>query len=585
MQEMDESVADLFKILDNENQKKIRPVLLLKALNDIGILNTDPRVSRIVKNIAGFHDKQTIDLPAFKELLGESDSFLSQALFGELVIPDFQSFCHEIEEIYDATLSDRSGEVTDYLPELASVNPEQYAVAICTADGQQFSLGDADTLFCLQSANQPILYCAALEERGEEKVHQHVGREPSGYEFNKLILNRNNLPHNPLINSGAMVCASLILPHLSPSEKISHLLNIWQRVTGGFVPSFDLRAYLSERDSSDRNFALAYFMKEKSVFEKNVQLNDILNLYFQSCSIQLNVKALAVAAATLANSGICPLTNDKIFSTKTVQNTLSMMYSCGMNDFSGEFAFTVGLPAKSGISGALMVVVPNLLGIAIWSPRVNVYGNAVRGVQFCKKIVERFNFHNYDSLNKAIDKLDPRNKNAQLLKTLAIFEHVSQEMQPLTATQDLEIILNRIVQIIHKIILVECVSAFVNDPERNELYTFIEQEKENQEVRFSNDKGVVGHAFQIGKALIVNDPYNNPYFNPEIDCEMGFVTRNILCVPLIVSNEVIGVIELVNRKQGDFNYQDQKIVDIFISHASLVIRDARSRYNLQKNPL
>jgi glutaminase len=134
-----------------------------------------------------------------------------------------------------------------------------------------------------------------------------------------------------------------------------------------------------------------------------------LKLYFQCCSIEVNTEALAVTAATFANAGICPVTGKQSFRPDTVKNVLSLMYSCGMYNFSGEFAFTIGLPAKSGVGGGLLIVIPNLMGIAIWSPRLDKYGNTVRGIDFCKELVNRFNFHNYDSLIKGVSsKKDPR---------------------------------------------------------------------------------------------------------------------------------------------------------------------------------
>ena len=184
---------------------------------------------------------------------------------------------------------------------------------------------------------------------------------------------------------------------------------MWKRAAGGNQPSFNNAVYLSERATADRNFALGYFMRENNSFPANTKLIETLEFYFQCCSIELTAESMATVSATLANSGICPLTQDKLFAPDTVKNCLSLMSSCGMYDFSGEFAFTIGLPAKSGVGGGLLIVIPNLMGICVWSPPLDKMGNSVRGIDFCERLVENFNFHNFDSLIAGHSKkMDPR---------------------------------------------------------------------------------------------------------------------------------------------------------------------------------
>ena len=182
----------------------------------------------------------------------------------------------------------------------------------------------------------------------------------------------------------------------------------WQALCSGEKPRFSTPVYLSERQTADRNFALAYFMRENNAFPEDVDLHDVLDFYFQCCAIELNVEMMSVVAATLANGGICPISGHRVFRTETVQHCLAMMSSCGMYDFSGEFAFTIGLPAKSGVCGGIMIVIPNVLGFCTWSPRLDAHGNSVRGVAFCRRLVETFDFHNYDILTGASAKTDPR---------------------------------------------------------------------------------------------------------------------------------------------------------------------------------
>ena len=327
----------------------------------------------------------------------------------ERVIPDFDGFSAEIRDIYESTRAQEEGAVATYIPQLARVPAHHYGVALCAVDGQRFAIGDTDVDFTAQSCSKPINYCIALEEHGEDAVHEIVGREPSGRGFNELTLNKENRPHNPMINAGAIATCSLIRRETTVADRFDFVMDTWRRLAGGAKAGFSNAVYLSEKEKGDRNYALGYFMKEKRVFPEGTDLLQTLEFYFQCCSIETTCEKLAVIAATLANGGVCPLTGERVLRFGTVRDCLSLMYSCGMYDFSGEFAFTVGLPAKSGVSGALMVVVPNVLGFCTWSPRLDELGNSVRGLAFCKELVRRFNFHTYDDLVNSLDtKRDPR---------------------------------------------------------------------------------------------------------------------------------------------------------------------------------
>lgn len=325
------------------------------------------------------------------------------------VIHDFEGFGRELGEIFERVRDKKDGAVATYIPQLARVEPEAYGAAVCTIDGMRWSTGDASVDFTAQSTMKPINYCIAVEELGVAKVHDVVGREPSGRGFNELTLNHDSRPHNPMINAGAIATCSLIKQGTPVAERFDHVTEQWRRLAGGAKPGFSNAVYLSEREKGDRNYALGYFMKEKRVFPEGTDLIQTLEFYFQCCSIETTCERSAAIAATLANGGICPLTNERVLAFDTVRACLSLMYSCGMYDFSGEFAFTIGLPAKSGVSGALMVVVPNVLGLCLWSPRLDALGNSVRGLAFLNELVARYNFHNYDDLvNSLATKRDPR---------------------------------------------------------------------------------------------------------------------------------------------------------------------------------
>lgn len=398
----------LFRALETEAKGYITRQDLIRAIKRSGLLLDDIRLRHCLKELKSYGDNDQISYAEFCHIIRPDILFVERALQANLIIPEFPEFCKDIEKIYQETLEIRDGDVARYIPQLARVEPDQYGVALCTIDGQRTSFGDAQVDFCIQSCCKPINYCLALEEHGEEGVHHYIGREPSGHSFNEIKLNEEGKPHNPMINAGAIMSCSLIKKQLDLADRFDYVIDSWKAVCGEQKVSFSNTVYLSERATADRNFALGYFMREKKSFPPNTDLLSTLEFYFQCCSIEANVEQLAVAAATLANGGICPTTGKRIFNSKTVQHCLSLMYSCGMYDFSGEFAFTIGLPAKSGVSGVIMIVVPNVMGFCTWSPRVDRHGNSLRGLAFCKKLVETFNFHNYDNLSGLSKKRDPR---------------------------------------------------------------------------------------------------------------------------------------------------------------------------------
>lgn len=302
----------------------------------------------------------------------------------------------KLAQIYEQTAEIKTGQVASYIPQLARIDPNQYGVAVCFLNGQEAAWGQSEIDFCLQSVCKPINYALALEELGEEKVHQHVGFEPSGSAFNALTLNQQGLPHNPLINSGGIMCASLIQSQAALSDRFAAINQSWQALCGGISPGFDNAVYQSERAHADRNYALAHFMREQGAFAANTSLEDTLELYFQACSITVKASQLARVGATLASGGQCVFSKEQLISPRNLRHVLTVMAMCGMYDYSGEFAFRIGVPAKSGVSGALLIVVPGLMGLAIWSPPLDHYGNSVRGVSFCQELVKNLPLHVYE---------------------------------------------------------------------------------------------------------------------------------------------------------------------------------------------
>jgi len=413
---------NVYNVVKNDDDR-VHKADFIDNLEKRGILRDDPRITEFINSIKKFHG--TVDKETFINCISKNISIIEKAFSDKSIIPNFEEFTEDINNIYNNCLDEKGGNVADYIPQLAKQNPEHFGVSICTIDGQRYHVGDTNVNFCIQSCSKPVTYSLALEEHGKEKVHKHVGREPSGSSFNALKLNDNGLPHNPLINSGAIMSCSLIKPEEEAADRFDYVLNMWKKLAGGKNLGYSNSVYLSERMSADRNFALAYFMNENKAFPKKTNIVEILEFYFQCCSLTLNTDMMSIVAATLANGGVCPLTGERVLKAETVKNVLSMMYSCGMYDYSGEFAFKIGLPAKSGVAGGIFVVIPNIMGVCSFSPRLDGFGNSQRGVRFFTELTNKFNFHLFDNIENN-DKKDPRNiKNKNEITTEQVIKFSS----------------------------------------------------------------------------------------------------------------------------------------------------------------
>ena len=320
-------------------------------------------------------------------------SLIERMLDGALSIAGFGAFSGRIANMFAYARENDTGRVPDYIPELASRDPDAFGLALCSLDGQRMSLGDAHVPLCLQSVVKPLNYALALALNGENRVHRHVGREPSGRRFNELALDPDNRPHNPMINSGAIMCASMIRPTRPVEERLDLVRRFVASAAGGADCGFDEAVYSSEKQSAARNQSLVKLMDEHDAFPEGTDTDAALDLYFRTCALTLDCQGLATAAAMLANGGVCPLTGHRVIDPRIVRNTLSLMLTCGMYDYSGEYAFTVGLPAKSGVSGGLMIVIPGIAGFGLYAPRLDRQGNTVRGIEFSRRLVEHYPFH------------------------------------------------------------------------------------------------------------------------------------------------------------------------------------------------
>ncbi|XP_053393622.1 glutaminase kidney isoform, mitochondrial-like [Mercenaria mercenaria] len=415
---MEDFEEKLFNFLCDQNEL-VSMDKFKNLLEETGLRDNDFRLNETMQKFRNvlerqLHDEHELrgmmDKETFLDCVSDNIVVISKALTSQFVIPEFRTFTDIIDKIFEKCVYNEKGKPAQYIPQLARGNPKHWGVSICTVDGQRYDLGETNIPFCLQSVVKPLTYALTLNDLSPDVVHRFVGQEPSGRSFNELTLDYQNKPHNPMINAGAIVTSSLLKKGLVIADRFDYAMDELKRLSGQEHVTFNNSVYLSERATADRNFALGYYMRENKCFPSEADLVETLEFYFQLCSIEVTAQSGAVIAATLANGGICPTTGDKVLNSEAVRNTLSLMHSCGMYDYSGQFAFKVGLPAKSGVAGGVLLVIPNLMGIFTWSPPLDQWGNSSRGVQFCEELVANFNFHNYDNLKHTSKKYDPRGR-------------------------------------------------------------------------------------------------------------------------------------------------------------------------------
>ena len=361
--------------------------------------NTSTRVIPKLQDVNGeVLDQKKIDRLEFKNLIIENIVIISRweikessqltcfrALRHQLVIPDFRGFTAKIDEIFNESRKISTGKNADYIPQLARMKSNHFGMSLCTVDGQRHSLGESQVKFTLQSVSKALIYAIALNELGREVVHKYLGMEPSGRRFNDMELDYNHQPHNPMVNAGAILTVSLlqrlIQPQMSMAEKFDYILDYFTRMSGGEPIFFNNSVFLAEREHADRNFAIAYQLKENGCFPEGTSIKDCMDLWYQCCSMEVTCETVAVIGATLANGGVAPITGEKVMKPDAVRDVLSLLHSCGFYEYSGAFAFKVGIPGKSSVAGCMMMVLPNTMGICLWSPPLDKYGNSARGLE------------------------------------------------------------------------------------------------------------------------------------------------------------------------------------------------------------
>jgi glutaminase len=281
------------------------------------------------------------------------------------------------------------GEVATYIPELGRADPHSFGICVVTADGHVYEVGDTDLEFTIQSISKPFVFGMALEDRGRDFVLERVGVEPSGNPFNAIVVDDRNRPFNPMVNSGAIVATGLIAAD-DESDRMRRIVDAFSRHAGRRL-ELDETVYRSESSAGDRNRAIAHLMRSFGTLHGDVDA--IIDAYFQQCSLLVSCRDLATMAATLANRGTNPVTGERALEPRYVENVLSVMSTCGMYDYAGEWVYTVGLPAKSGVSGGVVAVLPGQLGIGVFSPPLDSRGNSARGIKVCQRMATEFDLH------------------------------------------------------------------------------------------------------------------------------------------------------------------------------------------------
>lgn len=295
-----------------------------------------------------------------------------------------------LDSLHARLASNQDGALANYIPELSKADPSWFSISLVTMDGVVYSTGDSDQKFTIQSISKPFVFATALADRGVELVTSKVGVEPSGDAFNSISLNpKTGAPLNPMINAGAIATASLVSGATPEAQ--------WERIQtsmSAFVGrdlSLDEDVYRSESDTGFRNRAIAWMLKNFGIIDGEPMAS--LENYFRQCSLLVDCRDLAFMAATLANGGIHPVTGQRALPSEHVERVLSVMATCGMYDFAGSWLYEVGMPAKSGVGGGIIAVLPGRFGIGIFSPLLDPKGNSVRGIEVCRHLSRDFGLH------------------------------------------------------------------------------------------------------------------------------------------------------------------------------------------------
>ncbi|MGM0526725.1 MAG: glutaminase A [Pseudomonadota bacterium] len=297
-----------------------------------------------------------------------------------------------LQDIYDEALTIKKGKVADYIPALAAVNPDYCALTLATLDGEVFNVGDTKQQFSIQSVSKIFGLMLAMERLGDD-LWQRVKMEPSGQAFNSIVQLEweKGIPRNPMINAGAILVSDVLVSHYSASKNA--VLSLVRSLCGNDRIYADDEVHQSEKEHGHRNSALAHLMKSFDNIESDV--DELLDHYFWQCALTMTCENLARSLTFLANDGVCPFSKKQIMSKRDSQRINALLSTSGMYDQSGEFAFTVGVPAKSGVGGGIVAIVPDFGVIAAWSPKLNEYGNSARGMFMVRELANKLGLSVY----------------------------------------------------------------------------------------------------------------------------------------------------------------------------------------------
>ncbi|MGP5564808.1 glutaminase [Vreelandella alkaliphila] len=280
----------------------------------------------------------------------------------------------------ELALETERGNVADYIPQLAHVDPSQFAISLATVDGQRFSAGCATTPFSIQSISKVFTLTIALGKWGDG-LWSRVGREPSGDPFNSIVQleHESGKPRNPFINAGAIAIVDAIMMGHEPKATLAEILSFVRYIADDNSICFDHQVAASEMQHKDRNASLAHFMKAFGRLRHDV--DKVLGTYFHQCAIAMSCEQLAHAGLFLASDGVNRPSDLRVVSPQRARRINSLMMMCGHYDASGEFAFRVGLPGKSGVGGGILAIAPGRGSLAVWSPGLDKYGNSLLGTR------------------------------------------------------------------------------------------------------------------------------------------------------------------------------------------------------------
>ena len=276
----------------------------------------------------------------------------------------------------------KNGKTASYIPILQNADPS--CLGICPADnfGHLIKAGDANHLFTIQSIVKILTFTCSLMDSGYQKVAKKVSVEPSNDSFNSIVTletKNKHKPLNPMINAGSIACLTLVKGR-TLLEKSNRILNFSRLLSGNPNISIDEEVYKSEKQTGSRNRALAYYMQSTNIIEQDIDIEELLDAYFRICSILVSCVDLANIALIYANNGVNNITGEKFLSKKTAKIIKATMVMCGMYEESGMVAVRIGLPAKSGVGGGILALIPEKMGIGIYGPALNTKGSSIAGI-------------------------------------------------------------------------------------------------------------------------------------------------------------------------------------------------------------